>query len=70
MWLEMTWNDTRLAWDPLKFNNLTEITLPFNKVWVIINYKVKSLQKHINYSILYYIGTRYSTSGTKNLNLK
>ncbi len=70
MWLEMTWNDTRLAWDPLKFNNLTEITLPFNKVWVIINYKVKSLQKQINYSILYYIGTRYSTSGTKNLNLK
>ncbi len=66
----MTWNDTRLAWDPLKFNNLTEITLPFNKVWVIINYKVKSLQKQINYSILYYIGTRYSTSGTKNLNLK
>jgi hypothetical protein len=61
----MTWNDTRLAWDPLKFNNLTEITLPFNKVWVIINYKVKSLQKQINYSILYYIGTRYSTSGTK-----
>lgn len=40
----MTWNDTRLAWDPLKFNNLTEITLPFNKVWVIISYKVKSFK--------------------------
>jgi hypothetical protein len=33
----MIWNDTRLAWDPLKFNNLTEITLPVNKIWVIIN---------------------------------
>ena len=54
----MTWNDTRLAWDPLKFNNMTEITLPVNKIWVIIN--LKALNQEIlifiliSYQILYF----------------
>ena len=34
VWLEMIWTDTRLRWNPSDYDNLTEITLPINKLWV------------------------------------
>jgi hypothetical protein len=35
VWMEMSWVDQRLRWDPTEFGNITEITLPVSKLWVI-----------------------------------
>jgi hypothetical protein len=29
-----TWSDKRLSWDPKEYNNIKEITLDVNKIWV------------------------------------
>ncbi|RMZ97987.1 neuronal acetylcholine receptor subunit alpha-2-like [Brachionus plicatilis] len=34
VWIEMTWTDSRLSWDPKMFDNITEITLPISQIWV------------------------------------
>ena len=33
VWIEMIWQDDRLAWNETEYNN-TEITLPISKLWV------------------------------------
>ena len=33
MWLEMTWNDARLTWNPDDFGSVEDIRLPVNRVW-------------------------------------
>ena len=33
VWLEMSWNDNRLSWNPIEYN-FTEITLPVSNLWV------------------------------------
>ncbi len=35
VWLEMTWDDVRFKWDPADYDNITEITLPASKLWVM-----------------------------------
>jgi hypothetical protein len=43
-WIEMTWFDNRLAWNPDEYNGITEITLDVNKIWVNINKYTDSVQ--------------------------
>ena len=31
--LSLQWNDTRLSWKPIYFNNATEILIPTNQLW-------------------------------------
>lgn len=35
VWVEMSWVDERLSWDPDAFNGIKEITLSVDKLWVI-----------------------------------
>jgi hypothetical protein len=30
------WYDDRLVWDPNEYEGITEVTLPVNKIWVIL----------------------------------
>ena len=30
----MSWEDKRLSWNPEEYDNVTEISLPSNKLWV------------------------------------
>ena len=32
-----TWQDPRINWNPQDYDNITEITLPINRLWVNIN---------------------------------
>ena len=34
-----SWNDNRLSWDPHDYDNITEVTLPVDKLWVFMFYK-------------------------------
>ena len=34
VWVEMSWTDQRLSWNPDDFENIKEITLDVNKIWV------------------------------------
>ena len=34
VWVEMSWTDQRLSWNPDDFENIKEITLDLNKIWV------------------------------------
>jgi hypothetical protein len=34
VWIEMSWNDQRLSWNSSEFNNIREITLDVNKIWL------------------------------------
>ena len=43
-WIEMTWFDNRLAWNPDEYNGITEITLDVNKIWVNLNKYTDSVQ--------------------------
>ena len=36
----MSWKDARLSWNPLDFDNVSEITLPVNKLWVSLAYGI------------------------------
>lgn len=33
IWVRLTWTDCMLTWDPILFNNQTEIVFPYNKIW-------------------------------------
>ena len=34
VWIEMTWRDWRLSWNPSRFANLTQISLPSRRIWL------------------------------------
>ena len=34
VWVEMSWNDQRLSWNPNDFENIKEITLDINRIWL------------------------------------
>ncbi|XP_053405083.1 neuronal acetylcholine receptor subunit alpha-10-like [Mercenaria mercenaria] len=34
LWLRLRWNDCRLTWEPMLYNNLTFVTVTYNDVWV------------------------------------
>ena len=63
----MTWEDDRFKWDYKEYGNLTEITLPVNRLWVrFFYYKVLFL---INYIFYKNEGARYSLTGYNCSNL-
>ena len=35
-WIEMTWLDNRLEWNPKDYNGITEITISVDRIWVNI----------------------------------
>ena len=35
-WIEMTWFDSRLKWNPDDYDGITELTVDVNRIWVII----------------------------------
>jgi hypothetical protein len=35
-WIEMTWFDGRLTWNPDDYDGITELTVDVNRIWVII----------------------------------
>lgn len=34
IWIRLSWTDCMLTWDPLHFQNETEIVLPYDKIWI------------------------------------
>jgi nicotinic acetylcholine receptor, invertebrate len=34
LWVEMSWSDDRFIWNATDYDNITEITLPIEKIWV------------------------------------
>jgi hypothetical protein len=46
-WIEMTWFDSRLTWNPDDYDGITEITVDVNRIWVYLFYnhypKLKTL---------------------------
>jgi hypothetical protein len=36
-WIEMTWFDNRLEWNPDEYDGITEITVDVDRIWVNIN---------------------------------
>ena len=46
-WIEMTWFDGRLTWNPDDYDGITEITVDVNRIWVYLFYnhypKLKTL---------------------------
>ena len=34
IWLDQTWRDELLVWDPADFNNITSIEIPCDKIWL------------------------------------
>jgi hypothetical protein len=37
-WIEMTWFDSRLTWNPDDYDGITEITVDVDRIWVINYY--------------------------------
>ena len=35
-WIEMTWFDSRLTWNPNDYDGITELTVDVNRIWVLI----------------------------------
>jgi len=33
-WLDVTWRDYNLVWNPDEFGNITRIRLPSSRIWV------------------------------------
>ncbi|XP_043933020.1 acetylcholine receptor subunit gamma-like [Protopterus annectens] len=61
VWIEITWDDTRLAWDPYKFGNITVLRVPHDMVWIpdIV------LENNIdgNFEVAYYANVLVYNSG-------
>ena len=33
-WLEMSWNDFNLKWNPLEYGNITKLHIQSSKIWI------------------------------------
>ena len=33
-YLTLVWNDTRLSWNPTKYNNTTDLNVPAKNIWI------------------------------------